>query len=478
MPPPERSSHNQLPLPIFYKPILEGCAMPIQDRLAPTIHDIATIHNWMFAEVRHQFGISSSAKDLEVDAAINKILLEPTTLQTESDPIFVSRQELVAEYVHTTRVLETTLRLKRFMFENNLPEKVFAYQTGTGFPLPEEMESCKRLDYYLPYGDGILRHAPKPAVAGHSETTEDGVKRGDSPGMYFYEITAKNGEKATLVVLKGRKHAYELLGTPRPHHALALLPRVLKGIGATSLLDTFATGFDGVPYENEAPPNVGDFGYIMANQDLTGVLALTHPGIGSQTILSQFGGPLQAGITRTSSKELVTNFQTAFEAEIANLRQERGDQETYDETTMFYDDTPFPRTHYVIEYDCPGVVDFENEPDWAAAQGKTNLIRSQPAMIDERVIQLTDGTQIISAQGMSAACELATYHQVNPYGLKTNFNRDLPTLAIAGATDLVDPRKGGQSHHISHEEVQKAGERSKIFIAPVITHYFIDLAGK
>ncbi len=477
-PPPELVTHNQFPLLRLYEPLLDHCAIPIREKLAPTINDIAVLHNWMFGEVKRQFGISPRKPDLNVEAAINRHLLEPISLQSESDPAFISRREITAEYIHTTRVLETTLRLKRFMFEKNLPEKVFAYQTGTGFPLPEEMEGCRRLDYYLPYGEDILSYVPKPAVSGHSDTTEAGVKKGDSPGMYFYEITSENGEKATLIVLKGRKHAYELLGTPRPHHTLALLPRVLKGIGVRSLLNSFATGFDGVPYKNELPPNVGDFGYIMANQDLTGVLALTHPGIGSQAILSQFGGPFQAGITRTSARDLITVFQDAFDSNIAGLIEERGDQETYDENSMFYNEIPLPRTHYAIEYDCPGVVVFENEPDWAAARARTELVRAQPDMIDAGVLNRTNGKQVISVQGMAVAAELENYHAVNILGLPTIFNRDLPTLAIAGATDLVDPRTGGQSHHISHQEVQKAGERSKAFIAPVISHYFISLAGK
>lgn len=470
MPALEQSTHNQLPLPLFYKPILEGCAMPIQDRLTPTIQDIALLHNWMFKEVRLQLGISPREQDLEVEAEINRIQMEPITTLSESDPATVARRELAAEYIHTTRVLETTLKLKRFMFEYNLPEKVFAYQTGTGFPLPAEIEGCKKLDLFLPYGKKILRHVSQPPVSVDSKN--------DSPGMYFYEITAENGEKATLIALRDRNHAYDLLGTPRPHHALALLPRVLKGIGVKSLLDAFATGYDGVPYENEAPPNVGDFGYIMANMDLTGVLAQTHPGIGSQKILKLFGGPYQAGMARSSSEELVADFQNEFNRQITKHIEDRGDRETYDEATMFYDASPLPRTHYVIEYDCAGVVDFENEPDWAGGRDKTNLIRRQPAMINEGVMRLTDGKEIISVHGMSAAWELAAYHQVNPYGLPTIFNRNLPTLAIAGATDLVDPRKGGQSHHISDQEVKNAGKRSKAFIAPVVSHYFISLAGK
>ncbi len=80
---------------------------------------------------------------------------------------------------------------------------------------------------------------------------------------------------------------------------------------------------------------------------------------------------------------------------------------------------------------------------------------------------------------MGSVSELAAHHQFwtkEMGGIESIFNRPVPFLAVAGCTDLVDPREGKQSSNISHLEVQKAGKRSAIFFKPVISEYFRILA--
>lgn len=442
------ASPERIPLKSNLHWRLENASDRTLERMTPTIKAVLAVENFT-SQTLADFGLNQPD--------IFRISSEHITLGDQMNPEHAKKLELVAQYIHINQVIGTTLSLERAMTEMNLPERTFAYQLGTGFPLPAEDENFV-LKGFIPLGQkSLLRQVPKPGVAGHTEDS----------GMYLYEIIADNGQEATLVALKGRVHGYEVVNSPRPHLTLAVLPRILKGIGVESVLATFASGFDTVTDDNSPSPfHVGDYGYVIVNSDLSGLSARTHPAVGDQTIIGPvFGGPFRSTPDRTSPDGLIATF-------------EQGVELTYPEQK--FENEPIPQRHGALLYDTNDTPDFENAAGWMRARLEGRNIINTPGVISPETRNIIRSPNIAIAHGMATASELAAYYQAPTFGniVESLYNRVLPTLAIVGCTDKVDPRVGGQSRRTTHDNVQKAGERSARLIAPVLSNYFKQLAGQ
>lgn len=405
---------------------------------------------------------------------VTKYLNESLSVGKQMNEKEYKKRELAAQAHHVFEVCSTTLALKIALLQHDLPDRTFAYQMGTGFPLPEENEHVQKLkdkqgkEVVFQFGKPPLDFFLSPGVAGHTDAK-----------IHVYKVRGENGGEATLLALDAREHGYSRTKDPWAHLNLAIAPRVLKGVGVETNLVTFASGFDTVPRNiEEDVPDVGDYGYILSCSDLSGVSAVTHPGVSVQTIVGKmFGGAFRETIGRRSQDYFIWQMENA----IRNTYQD-GKYSVQVENEQGIPETqiiPIPRRHPALFYDCASTPDFENMEDWAAARKKTDVILATYEVLPESTLDLIPSGHIATAHGMAATSELAAYHQYQPEnsgGVISVFDRPLPILAIAGCTDAVDPRPEGQSHHISHEQVQQQGKRSAQFIAPVISNYFKNLA--
>lgn len=392
MPPPIEQSRMNYPESPF-KDVLHGCDGSILQKLKPTIE----MTNGLYSA---SVNILQQNKISPFDTF--RYAREIVAPWERTDPNFLTKYELVAQHQHIIHTLETTLALKRYLIEKKLPERILVYQTGTGFPLPEENNTDFVHKGFLPFGKNILKHVPKSGVAGHT----------DDSGIHFYEVTGKDGNKITLLTLKGRYHGYEAVHRPYPHLELALMRRVLKGIGAESVLTTYASGFDTVPYLDESPPTMGDYGYILNAADLSRVTTLTHPGIGNQTIVGpMFGGPFKPGPTRTSDYRLISVFENTIGQTYPNgMYQYTPDHAQPSNKEIIR----VPNRRPTLFYDGKSTPDFETAADWADARSNAKEILEQLNMFPRSTLALMPDQQFAIAHGMTAVDELATYYQDDP----------------------------------------------------------------
>lgn len=460
---------------------LVGLTNETRQQMASLIDDSYGLYDWAVGSLA-EHGLTPASADM---------LLKGSLINGENpvDANVSFKHELAAEFRHVVHhVLGTTLELKKHMIQHDMPERVIAYQTGTGFPLPEEIEGVEMItESYIPFGEGRFEFLPKPGVPGHAKVIggnnesgrketpkeiEEKAKKGDAaPGLYFYIITAPNNRKMTLVVVNGRYHGYEAKASKNayPHHILATLPRVLKGIGVESILTTFASGYDAVAREGQKTPSTGDYGYILTVQDLIGETNITHPAIGDQTLLGPlFGGPFRETISRCSDKQLIARFESA-------IRHLYPDGMSSEVNMNGKTVRRIPQRHPTLFFDTISGPDFESMVDWAIPRSITDQLITNGDMLDPEVLDQIPSDSISSNQGMSATAEIATYHQAGG-SVKSIFNRKVPNLEVTNYTDAIDPRVGGQSSSISHEEVQAAGRRGQKFIAPVISEYARQIA--
>ena len=432
---------GQLP-PIFARRI-EDTRQDVMRELQPTIDTIARIHDW----VSNALGQHRITRP---ELIVNRTHL---TLAELMRPEGDKRIALAAQYEHIKQVLGTTLSLKRTLLEAGVPLRTYAYQLGTGFPLPAENGSLEKV-LTIPYGAKPLEYTGVPGVAGH----------GDDAGLHIYVITGESGQQATLIALKGRLHGYEKVHSIFPHLSLALIPRILKGIGTEAILTTMATGFDGVGSVEEGPFQIGDYGIILVNSDLSGMSSTTDPGVGDQTLVGPiFGGPFRPGVLRKSHQGLAQEFYHQATQASAQGNYSSGGRS--------------PKVWPTVQIDAPCTPHFENAFDWAHVRETVREMQRYNTLPPD-LLRIFPSHVIAIAHGMSVAPELAAYFQTLPSisgGVASVFNRELPYLAVVAATDLVDPRAGGQSYTLSHQEVLAAGAKSADFIAPVITKYFIRL---
>lgn len=401
---------------------------------------------------------------------VENIANRARTVLGDMDQKTNTENELVAQYIHLREVLTTTIKLKSYMLINGMADRIFAYQTGTGFPLPAENENMIHKGF-IGYGEEILEFTQKSGVAGHGAGGDSDVR--DRAGFHFYEVTAENGQKATLVVLKGRYHGYESVHRMYPHLQLSLIPRVLKGIGTESILTTFASGFDRLEGDGISP-KMGDYGYVVMNNDKSRESILTDPGMGEQSIVGGlFGGRFMPGPQRTSDIDGIVNLEAAIDRVYKGADYYEYKYEVDGETIV--EQIPIPRRFPLIFNDATSIPNFEAYPDAVEAEHiSREILKFSGKLWSSRVSEVI-GDDPATAQGMSLMQELNNYYVSNE-AVSQIFGRRLPHTAFAGCTDIINPEWDGPSFHTTHEFVQEQGKRSAAFFAPVVTDYFINLA--
>lgn len=286
-----RNIHEAAAKPLYLVSEMEGIQEHQADvarRLLPTYEAIRGVQNWVSERLKAE-GIDEPQIHQYLEG---NLTLSPRERFTPAGLRFV---EVAMQYESVKQVNETTFMLKRWLIENNCPERTVAYQLGTGFPLPETDEKTCVLKGFLPYEEdekgkegGVLRYFGKPGEAGHSEDS----------GMYVYEITSTSGIKSTLIAIKGREHGYANTNVSYPNLYLARMGRVLKGIGTEFILTTFATGVDVVGIEEDKFA-VGDYAVAMGSDDISGLRAFQDPGAGRQDLVGNlYGGPFGTDANR------------------------------------------------------------------------------------------------------------------------------------------------------------------------------------
>lgn len=437
---------------------LNGISEQALRKMDPLIRNCSNIYEWA-NQVLTKNGLNSTK---------TRMILEMGSEKGEIpiDPNSAFKHELSAEYRHIVHhVMGTTLKLKKFMIDEKMPDRVIAYQTGTGFPLPLEIEGKVKKIASLKFGEGILEFIPKADNKRDDRPFENEQEKEEEEknhsGLHFYEVTGANGGKMTLIAIKGRFHGYSAVTTKTAytHHLLAILPRVLKGV-VESMLTTFASGYDGVPIDDQKTPNTGDYGYILNVTDLSGESTITHPGKGIQTLLGPvFGGPYMPTTSHGSDKRKIKLFEKAI-------------QNTFPEGNN--NGQPIPQRHATLFFDGGSTPNFEHAVHWYQARSLAQGVINTPNMIDQNLLDEIPSRTISTNQGMSTLAEIDAYNQYFSQkngGYPSIFNRKLPILAVTAFTDSIDPSTGGQSHHISDEAVREAGQRGAAFIAPVISEY-------
>jgi hypothetical protein len=365
-------------------------------------------------------------------------------------------EQMATQYEHVKQVTETAFRLKKRLVEKNLPDTIFAYQLGTGFPLPEENVSCKKVDH-IPYEEknGILRFSRRPGVAGH----------GDDSGIHVYEITSPAGNKSTLLAIKGREHGYEKVDTYMPHLSLAKMTRVLKGIGTQMIMTTFASGVDTVNL-GEAKYKVGDYAVVIGSDDVSGQRSYQDPAVGNQDIIgSIFGGPFLSDANRRPHKKWVEMYRNA-------VKNASADKTGIDGT---------PAVHPAYLFDCLSLPHFEGPAAQALPRIVSEYMTRNSTYPSELVASFStpDVQPFATVHGMSTTSELTADYQSWPASwgaINSPFNRVLPALPVVAFTDSVDPTGGSQA--VSHFKVLEQGAKSAKFISPVITDFFVNLTNE
>ncbi len=450
-----RNIHEAVAKPLYLVSEMEELQEHQADvarRLLPTYEAIRGVQDWVSQRLEKE-GISESQIHQYLEG---NLTLSPHERFTPAGLRFV---EVAMQYESIKQVNETTFMLKRWLIENNCPERTVAYQLGTGFPLPETDEKTCILKGFLPYEEdekgkegGVLRYFGKPGEAGHSE----------GAGMYVYEITSPSGQKSTLLALKGREHGYANTNVEYSNLWLARMSRVLKGVGTEFILTTFASGVDVVNVEADIL-NVGDYGILMGSDDLSGLRVFQDPGAGRQDLVGDlYGGPFGTDANRRPDKVWYRKFIEA----INRAREKIGGSDT------------LPKAVPVYLFDTLGEPHFQTPGAAALARMIMEHMKETDTLpeIDASAFGGEASLIFATVQGMSVTSELADNFRTQPTswgGHPSIFNRTLPTLPVDAFTDHINPRGGSQK--VSHIEVMAQGARSAQFIAPVIRDFFCDI---
>ncbi len=367
------------------------------------------------------------------------IILSPAE---KAQPAGRDLDRLAHQYDHVRKVVGATLELKRQFIEDELPDRIVAYQTGTGWPLPEENENLKKVGF-IHYGTGAL-----------SEFSPPGSEADEEAGMHIYRLKVKDDENFTLLALKGRMHGYTETENDYAAHDLAFMPRVLKGIGTEFILSTFASGID--PYIiQEGQVDKHDLAILYGASDSSGLSAHMGPGTGDQRILMPvFGGPFQ-GIAAMNPD---MDDAALFKEVVDDLRNNE-----------LKDSTIKPRVHPAIETDTNRTPNFQDLMTHAMPQVDYEQILRNGTLPGE-VIDLFENSPLALVHGMVQIIERDAYFQSLERGIPSPWNRRLRELPIVTFTDYVDP--GGQSKEISDEEVRRSADEAKSIMTKVVTNFF------
>jgi hypothetical protein len=340
------------------------------------------------------------------------------------------------------------VELKRKLYEMNLPERIVAYQTGTGWPLPEENEHCHEVGF-IHYGEGPLKDYSPRGTRGIADA-----------GMHIYTVTGEDGQKLTLLALKNRLHAYTETGSSTAPLDLAFMSRLFKGLNVEAIVTTFASGVDPT-IKAESQIAIHDLAVIFDAADDSRLSATLGPGSGDQRILGDiFGGPFQNIAAMYPNKEQVSLFL-----------------QTVSEVNSEMPGTIHPQVHPAIETDTSSTPNFENPMAQALPHSAFYEVEKLQ-VLSEELLALFPGAPLQLIQGMAEVIERLGYFQSSEVGFKSPFNRRLPELAIATFTDKINTAVKGQSQNISDEEVRRIAKEAETVMAKIITKFFVLYAQK
>lgn len=402
----------------------------------PFLESIQTIHTGML-DILDKNGVT----ERQVLTYLDKPMTPRDLLSVSGKKEF----KLATQYEHVKKVLRTTLALKKNFIENNLPERIVGYQTGTGWPLPEENENCKQV--------GFIRYGTEE-LSGFSPAGSDTDKKA---GMYIYRVKGKDGNEITLLALKGRYHAYTETDTPLvPHHDLAFMPRVLKGLGTEFVLSTFASGADKLAKDADKIKK-HDLGVVIAASDESGISAQFGPGTGDTRIISQvFGGAFQnigAMIPEVADVKM-----------LMDTVREVNENESAENAIK-------PQVVPAVQVDTRRTPDFQSPYDQAAPHVVFDRIL-QNKTLPPHLLKLFPNLPVALVHGMVQMEERNTYFQSWDKGIASPFNRRLRELAVETFTDMLDLSPEGQSHVISDDEVRRSAKEAEAVMAKIITGFF------
>lgn len=352
---------------------------------------------------------------------------------------------LADQYEHINKVLETTINLKRTLYEMDMPERTVAYQTGTGWPLPEETENCRKVGF-IHYGDGSFKDYLPP-----------GLEEDENAGIHIYRLRGKEGNDITLLVLKGRMHAYSETASPKAALDLAFMSRVLKGLGTELIFSSYASGIDpSLTKSNTYKKH--DMAVIIGGADNSPYSSMFGPGTGDQRLIGPiFGGPFQNIAQMQPDPDHICLFIQAVNQIDSGLSK----------------NDIRPNLHLTFATDTSRSPNFQDP--WAqAATHSTYREVLKLGYLPKRILKLFKHPHLAVVHGMGQYVERDGYFQHSPeeWGIQTRWNRRLPELPIVTFTDFVDPGEHGQSQKISDVEVRKSGDEANPIIAKIITRFF------
>lgn len=402
----------------------------------PLLESIQTIHAGM---------LEILAKNEVTERQVLTYLDKPMTPRNLLSIAGKKEFKLATQYEHVRKVLRTTLALKKNFIENNLPERIVGYQTGTGWPLPEENENCEKVGF-IRYGKDEL-----------SDFAPPGPDTDKNSGMHIYRVSGKGGREITLLALKGRYHAYTETDTPLvPQHDLAFMPRVFKGLGTEFVLSTFASGADKLAKDADKI-NKHDLGVVLAASDESGISAHLGPGTGDTKITSQvFGGAFQ---------------------NIGAMRPQVSDVQLFVSTVQAVNESnplesPIrPQVLPAVQVDTRRTPDFQSQYDQAGSHVVFDRIL-QNENLPPDLLELFPNLPTALVHGMVQIEERSGYFQSWDKGIKSPFNRRLRELAVETFTDMLDLSPAGQSHNISDDEVRRSAKEAEFIMAKIITGFF------
>lgn len=426
---------------------IESAHPDIQAKLLPTYEAVLQVHDSV---------LSSLAQNRITEGEVISFLHDPRGITlTEGASIGVYGRDirrLAHQYEHVRKVMGATLELKRTLIELHAPESIVAYQTGTGWPLPLENESCTRIGF-IHYGTGALAEYAPPGTLADEEA-----------GMHIYKVRGKRGGERTLLALYRRIHGYTETNWETAPHDLAFMPRLLKGVETKFILSSFASGVDPTIVRKGAV-KVGDLAVIVGSGDESKLSNILGPTTGDQRIFARlFGGAFQ---------------------NIAAMRPTRGAvkllHETMEELNGLSPGKDMPALHPTIQVDTGRTPNFQDAYSHAVPHSVYNEMIARgtlPADILKLFRPKFDIRNLFSQQtvalvhGMVQLIERDGYYQHSDSGLQLPWNRVLEELPVVSYTDESDPDREGQSHKISDDKVVEAGKRMGPYTSRLVTSFF------
>lgn len=380
--------------------------------------------------------------------AYNKGLLtfSPKDAQSSRGELFI---KYARQYEHIRKVVGATLELKRYLIDKKAPTRAVAYQGGTGWPLPEEIEGvCEKVGF-IHYGEGAL-----------AEFFPAGSEKNPNAGMHVYKVKGKNGHELTLLALEKRVHAYTETDSVYPQSNISFMPQVLKGIGVEVVLSGYASGIDTKFKGTTEKFKPRDMGVAITGVDLAGYSAHYGPTSGNTEITGPVLGnskflPL---VDMLPDKEDVKLLLDAFDESREKLSVSEEIK---------------PDIHPVMQADTDEE-HFESSPSqirpWTILSGVADN-----GFLNKELLKLFPDQTTGLVHGMVQLCERIANFMSDINGVKNPWNRRIRDVSVEYFSDKVNP---DDSKSTSNDQVEEAVKAGAPFVSNVITTFFRRYAEK